>query len=214
MYWILHDVNLFTSCSSCFFLPSSSSWFPVQIRKDTQMSHTYAELKYIFVFKKSFVMENFTPLHNVKIYVMENFTPFHVVKIWTNLPNHRIGRFSGTLGPGSCIEPSDHEWHPMAPHNQKFACIECKYKPRRHDGSDPHPFFKIENRITVFSELIPTKKISFINKFVNTYVIMIHQKHIIPSIRKKIHGHVHPAHEFVSICRFCFTTNMLSWTEK
>ena len=47
LYWILHDVNLFTSCSSCLFLPSSSSWFPFQIRKDTQMSYTYAELKYI-----------------------------------------------------------------------------------------------------------------------------------------------------------------------
>ena len=175
------------------------------------MSHMYAELKYIFVFKKSFVMENFTLLHVVKIYVMEIFTPFHVVKIRTNLPNHRIGRFSETLGPGSCIEPSDCEWHPMAPHDQKFARMECKYKKRRHDSSHPHPFFKIENRITVFSKLIPTKKISsFINKFVNTYVIMIRQKHIIPSIRKKIHGNVHPAHEFVSIRRFCFTTNMLS----
>ena len=45
------------------------------------MSHMYAELKYIFVFKKSFVMENFPLLHVVKIYVMENFTPFHVLKI-------------------------------------------------------------------------------------------------------------------------------------
>ena len=160
-------------------------------------------------------MENFTLFHVVKIYVIKNFTPFHVVKIWTNLPNHRIGRFSGTLGPASYTEPSDCEWHPMAPPNQKFARIECKYKPRRHDGSHPHPFFKIENRITVFSYLIPTKKkSSFINKFVNTYMIMIHQKYIIPSIRKKIHGHVHPAHEFVSIHWYSFTTNMVSWTVK
>ena len=32
------------------------------------------------------------------------------------------------LGPRSYIGPSDHEWHPMTPHDQMFAHIEYKYK--------------------------------------------------------------------------------------
>ena len=44
----------------------------------TQKHHTYP----IFVLKKSFVMENFTSFHVVKIYICDgNFTPFHVMKI-------------------------------------------------------------------------------------------------------------------------------------
>ena len=47
------------------------------MRKDTETSYMYAELK-IHV---PFVMENFTSFHVVKIYVAGIFTPFHVMKI-------------------------------------------------------------------------------------------------------------------------------------
>ena len=45
-------------------------------------------------------------------------------------------------------------------------------------------------------------------------MIMICEEHLVPSIGEKIHGHVHSAHDFISIRRYCFTANMVSWTEK
>ena len=37
------------------------------------------------------------------------------------------------------------------------------------------------------------------NKFVNTYMIMIREEHLIPSIGEKIHRDVHSTHDFISI---------------
>ena len=45
-------------------------------------------------------------------------------------------------------------------------------------------------------------------------MIMIREEHLIPSIGEKIHRHVHSAHDFISIRQYCFTADMVNWTEK
>ena len=52
------------------------------------------------------------------------------------------------------------------------------------------------------------------NKFVNTYMIMICEEHLLLSIGEKIDGDVHSTHDFISIRQYCFTADMVSWTEK
>ena len=45
-------------------------------------------------------------------------------------------------------------------------------------------------------------------------MIMIREEHLVPSIGEKIHGDGHSTHDFISIRQYCFTANMVSWTEK
>ena len=45
-------------------------------------------------------------------------------------------------------------------------------------------------------------------------MIMIREEHLILSIGEKIDGDVHSTHDFISIHRYCFTADMVSWTEK
>ena len=39
---------------------------------------------------------------------------------------------------------------------------------------------------------------------------MIRKEHLVPSIGEKIDGDVHSAHDFISVRRYYFTTNMVS----
>ena len=45
-------------------------------------------------------------------------------------------------------------------------------------------------------------------------MIMICGEHLVPSIGEKIDGDMHSTHNFISICQYCFTADMVSWTEK
>ena len=146
-------------------------------------------------------MENDTSFHVVKIYVMGIFTPFHVMKISTNLPNHKNGMISRTWAPKWSTERDDHEWCPVTL-DANFFCIGCICRPRKYDGSYPHPSFskiKKYNNCIFLIDSYQENIIIYKNKFVNTYMIMIREEHVIPSIGEKIDGDVHSTYDFISI---------------
>ena len=51
------------------------------------------------------------------------------------------------------------------------------------------------------------------NEYINTYMIMICQEHVIPSIGEKVHRYMHSTHKFISVRRYCFSSHMLIQTE-
>ena len=95
--------------------------------------------------------------------------------------------FSRTWAPEWSTEPDDREWRPVTL-DENFLRIRCICRPRKYDGSHPHPFFPKFKKYKNCIFLIDSYRENIIiykNKFVNTYMIMIREGPSPPEHRGK-----------------------------